>query len=179
MGRDTDIGTPQETTLKDIKSKLVPLSVVDYEDRLVEDKALTASGEQWSTEVQEDTAGTEKVAFSKTIDPDVDSAVDGVLWLEWGLTCSVKSAGTTDAMTYKWQARNQGGTWTDLHAYVTVANGGADVYVESTRQGFFKAANIDQVPFEVQMLIKSAGATDKVTGKVKSSSYVRAVYRSA
>ena len=47
------------------------LDLVDYEDRLVEDKALTADGMQWSTEVQEDTAGTEKVAFSKTIDPDV------------------------------------------------------------------------------------------------------------
>ena len=107
-----------------------------------------------------------------------DSAVDGVLWLEWGLTCSVKSAGTTDAMTYKWQARNQGGTWTDLHAYVTVANGGADVYVERTRQGFFKASTINQVPFEVQLLLQ-CNELNEGRGKVKSSSHVRAIYQAA
>ena len=158
---------------------LLTETIIDYEDRLVADQLLTANGVQWSTAVQEGTAGVEKVAFSKTINTGIASLTDGILWLEFGLTCATKADGTTDDMTYKWQARNEGGTWTDLHAYVTVANGGAGVYVESTRQGYFKAANIDQVPFEVQMLIKSAGNTDKVTGKVKSSSYVRAVYEAA
>ena len=154
------------------------LDLVDYEDRLVEDKVLTASGEQWSTEVATTTADTDVTIFSKTIDPGIDSEADGVLWLEWGLTAAFKAVSSATAdLIWKWQARNEGGTWTDLHSAVTETDIGT-TYVERTRQGFFKAANINQVPFEVQCLLQ-CNELNEGRAKVKSSSYVRAVYRSA
>ena len=85
MGRDLDIGTPQETTLKDIKSKLVPLSVVDYEDRLVSGD-LTASGEQYSPEIS--LSATTTAVLSKIVEPNI---AGDILWIELGLTAELRA----------------------------------------------------------------------------------------
>lgn len=150
--------------------------LADYEDRLVNDQLLSADGVQWSAE-HTTTTDIYEQAFTKVIDPDLDSEADGVLWLEFGLTCAVKSSGATEDVLFKWQAKNSGGTWTDLHAEVTYA-ADASLYAEYTMQGFFRHADVDQVPLEVQLLVKSSGAGgETATAKVKSSSYVRVVYK--
>jgi len=152
------------------------LLIQDYEDRLVNDQVLTDDGVQWSTE---HTTSTDiyETAFTKVIDPGVNSAADGILWMEFGLTCAVKSSSTAESVLFKWQAKNSGGTWTDLHTEVTYA-ADASSYAEYTRQGYFKHANVDQVPLEVQLLVKSGSAGgENALAKVKSSSYVRVVYK--
>ena len=85
MGRDLNIGTPQETTLKDIKSKLVPLSVVDYEDKLVSGD-LTASGEQYSPEIS--LSATTTAVLSKIVEPNI---AGDILWIELGLTAELRA----------------------------------------------------------------------------------------
>lgn len=134
---------------------------------------LTSDGIQWSEEHTTGTDDYEEVE-SVTITPP---ALGEVLEFEFGLTCAVKSSGATESVLFKWQARNQGGTWVDLHEEVTYA-ADASSYKEYTYSGHFKpAANFNTVPYDVRLVIKSGGASgESAVGKTKSSSYTRVVY---
>jgi len=96
--------------------------------------------------------------------------------VEFGLTAAFRavSSGTAD-LIYKWQARNKGGTWVDLHTAVTKTNIGTS-YVEETRSGRFKSeTNFNSLPFEVRLIIQCNEA-NQGRAKVKNSSYVRVKY---
>ena|SRR4030067_667286 len=134
---------------------------------------LTSDGVQWSAEHTTTTDAYEEVE-SVTITPP---ALGEVLEYEFGLTGAVKSSGATESVLFKWQARNRGGTWVDLHSEVTYpAN--ASAYKEYTYSGRFKpVTNFNEVPFEVRLVIKSGGAGgENAVGKTKGSSYVKVVY---
>jgi hypothetical protein len=137
---------------------------------------LTADGIQWSPE-------------RDTTTPDVDVEVEAVLIrppalgvlleVEFGLTAAFRSvtSGTAD-LVYKWQARNKGGTWVDLHSTVTKTNIGT-TYIEETRSGRFKTVtNFDSLPFEVRLIIQCNEANEG-RAKIKNSSYVRVKYAAA
>jgi hypothetical protein len=89
----------------------------------------------------------------------------------------VKSSGATESALFKWQARNKGGTWVDLHDEVTYS-ADASAYKEYTYSGRFKSeANFNSIPFEVRLVIKSGSAGgENAVGKVKNSSYVKVIY---
>ena len=98
-----------------------------------------------------------------------------IIEFEFGLACAVKSSGATESVLFKWQARNKGGTWVNLHSQVTKTDIGT-TYVEETRSGRFKTvANFDSVPFEVRLIIQCNEANEG-RAKIKNSSYVRVVY---
>ena len=149
------------------------LRVQDYEQRLVVDQNLTADGVQWSTEVTT-SDGTYTEVLAVSIDPGVDGAV---LWIEFGITWAMKSSGAAKFVKGKLQGRNASGTWTDMHTEITYA-ADASAYAEYTRQGYFQHANMNEVPCEVRLVIQREDAGENGTAKVKSSSYVRAVYQS-
>lgn len=152
--------------------------IIDYEDRLVDDQGLTTDGIQYSDAVDTTTVSEAVVVFSKTIDPGIDSKPGNVLWIEWGLRAQFRAVSSITAdLTWQWQARNQYGVWDNLHDAVTEAAIGTS-YVERQRQGYFKSALLDQVPFEVQLLIY-CNETNQGRGRVKSSSYVRVIYEAA
>jgi hypothetical protein len=134
---------------------------------------LTSDGVQWSAEHTTSTDDYEEVE-SVVVSPP---ALGDVLEYEFGLTCAVKSSGATESVLFKWQARNQGGTWVDLHNEVTYA-ADASAYKEYTYSGRFKpVANFDVVPFDVRLIIKSGGAGgENAIGKAKGSSYVKVIY---
>ena len=176
----------QNETLQDVIDAINRmLKLQDYEHRLLaRGKDLTADGVQWC-------AGTEgadasfttasgtgdpgyETAFTMLIDPGVDG---DLLWLECGLTIGLLSNADDSTCLWKWQIRNKGGTWTDLRAEVTEAD--IDIAEkERTSQGYaLLGANISEVPFEIRLQIAPTSDNDTITGRVKSSSYVRAVYR--
>ena len=98
--------------------------------------------------------------------------------LEVGLTCSIQSSSTTESVLFKWQARNKGGTYQDLHTEVTRA-ANASALAEYTYSGRIEAVAglLDQLPIDVRLVIKSGGAGGETAkGKTKSSSYVKIVY---
>ncbi|HJX11978.1 MAG TPA: hypothetical protein VJ377_00460 [Dehalococcoidales bacterium] len=134
---------------------------------------LTSDGVQWSAEHTTTTDAYEEVE-SATITPP---ALGEVLEYEFGLTGAVKSSGATESVLFKWQARNRGGTWVDLHSEVTYA-ADASAYKEYTYSGRLKpVTNFNEVPFEVRLVIKSGGAGgENAVGKTKGSSYVKVVY---
>ena len=149
------------------------LAVIEHVEHPFARGDLTSDGVQWSAEHTTSTDDYEEVE-SVTITPP---ALGDVLEFEFGLTGAVKSSGATESVLFKWQARNQGGTWVDLHGEVTYA-ADASAYREYTYSGRFQlVASFNAVPFEVRLVIKSGGeGGENAVGKTKNSSYVKVVY---
>ena len=149
------------------------LAMIEHIEHPFARGSLTADGVQWSDEHTTTTDDYEEVESVMITPP----ALGEVLEYEFGLTCAVKSSGAAEAVLFKWQARNSGGTWIDLHSEVTYpAN--ASTYKEYTYSGRFKpVANFDAIPFDIRLAIKSGGAGgESATGKTKNSSYVKVIY---
>ena len=149
------------------------LAVIEHIEHPFAKGDLTSNGVQWSAEKTTTTDDYETVE-EITISPP---ALGAVIELEFGLTCSVKSSGTTESVLFKWQARNKGGTWVDLHNEVTYATD-ASAYKEYTYSGCLEpVANFNAVPFDVRLAIKSGAAGgENAVGKTKNSSYVKVIY---
>jgi len=76
---------------------------------------------------------------------------------------------------YKWQARNKGGTWVDLHSYVTLLTC-TTTYNEETLSGRFKpATNFNSIPFDVQLVFQCTYA-NQGRAKIKNSGYIKVIY---
>ena len=152
---------------------MMGLSVIEHIEHPFARGNLTSNGVQWSSEkttASDDYEAVEEV----TVSPPV---LGKVIEFEFGLTCAVKSSGASEAVLFKWQARNKGGTWVDLHGEVTYSSD-ASAYKEYTYSGRFKpVANFNAVPFDVRLMVKSGAAGgENAVGKTKSSGYVRVVY---
>jgi len=149
------------------------LAVIEHIEHPFARGDLTADGVQWCNEHTTSTDNYEEVE-SVVITPP---ALGEVFEFEFGLTCAVKSSGDTESVLFKWQARNLGGTWIDLHGEVTYG-ADASTYHEYTYSGRFKpVADFNRVPFEVRLLIKSGGTGgENAVGKTKGSSYIKVIY---
>lgn len=134
---------------------------------------LTSDGIQWSSEVDTTTPDTDVEVESVAVRPP---ALGEVIEVEFGLTAAFRAVSSATAdLSYKWQARNKGGTWVDLHSAVAKTDIGTS-YVEETRSGRFKmVSNFDSLPFEVRLVIQ-CNETSEGRAKVKNSSYVRVKY---
>ncbi|MFC2071961.1 hypothetical protein ACFLUU_04500 [Chloroflexota bacterium] len=135
---------------------------------------LTSDGVQWSAEKTTSTDDYETVE-EVTVNPP---ALGAVVEFEFGLTCALKSSSTLESVLFKWQARNKGGTWVDLHGEVTYS-ADASAYKEYTYSGRFQpVANFDAVPLDIRLQIKSGAAGgENAVGKTKNSSYVKVIYK--
>ena len=149
------------------------LAVIEHTEHPLAKGNLTSDGIQWSTEVDTTVVDTDVEVESVTVKPP---ALGEVLEVEFGLTAAFRAVSSATAdLTYKWQARNKGGTWVDLHSAVTKTDIGT-TYVEETRSGRFKLVdNFDSLPFEVRLMIQCNEANEG-RAKIKNSSYVRVVY---
>ena len=149
------------------------LAVIEHIEHPFAKGNLTSDGVQWSAEKTTTTDDYEAVEEVIVTPP----ALGAVIEFEFGLTCAVKSSGSTESVKFKWQARNKGGTWVDLHSEVTYS-ADASAYKEYTYSGRFKpVANFNAVPFDVRLVIKSGAAGgENAVGKTKNSSYVKVVY---
>ena len=149
------------------------LAVVEHTEYPFAKGDLTSDGIQWSDEKDTTTVDVDVEVESVTMKPP---ALGEMIEVEFGLTAAFRavSSGTAD-LIYKWQARNKGGTWVDLHSAVTKSNIGT-TYVEETRSGRFKTvANFDAIPFEVRLIIQ-CNEVNEGRAKIKNSSYVRVKY---
>jgi len=152
------------------------LTVIDHTEHPFAKGNLTIDGIQWSAEKTTSSDDYETVEVVTVKPPPLGSVVE----FEFGLTCAVKSTSTLESVLFKWQVRNKGGTWVDLHDEVTCA-ADASSYKEYTYGGRFKpVADFSSVPFDIQLVIKSGAAGgENAVGKTKNSSYVRIIYATA
>jgi len=149
------------------------LAVIEHTEYPFAKGSLTSDGIQWSAEVDTTTADTDVEVESVTIKPP---ALGDIVEIEFGLTAAFRAISSATAdLTYKWQARNKGGTWVDLHSAVTKTDIGT-TYIEESRSGRFKAiTNFNSLPFEVRLIIQCNEANEG-RAKIKNSSYVRVKY---
>lgn len=149
------------------------LAVIEHTEYPFAKGNLTSDGIQWSAEKDTTTPDTDVEVESVTIKPP---SLGAIIEVEFGLTAAFKAVSSATAdLTYKWQARNKGGTWIDLHSAVTKTDIGT-TYVEETRSGRFKPlTNFDSLPFEVRLVIQCNEANEG-RAKVKNSSYIRVKY---
>ncbi len=149
------------------------LTVIEHVEHPFAKGKLTSNGVQWSDLLTTSTDDYETVE-EVTVSPP---ALGAVIEFEFGLTCAVQSSGATEAVVFKWQARNKGGTWVDLCDEVTYA-ADASTLKEYTYSGRFKpVANFNAVPFDARLIIKSGSAGGETAkGKTKNSSYAKVIY---
>jgi len=149
------------------------LAVIEHNEYPFAKGDLTADGLQWSAEKDTTAADTDVEVECVTIKPP---ALGAMIEVEFGLTAAFRAVSSATAdLIYKWQARNKGGSWVDLHSAVTKTDIGT-TYVEETRSGRFKTvANFDSVPFEVRLIIQCNEANEG-RAKIKNSSYVSVKY---
>jgi hypothetical protein len=149
------------------------IAVVEHTEYPFAKGDLTADGIQWCAEKDTTTADVDVEVESVTIKPP---ALGEMLEVEFGLTAAFRAVSSSTAdLTYKWQARNKGGTWVDLHSAVTKTDVGT-TYVEETRSGRFKTvANFNSLPFEIRLVIQCNEA-NQGRAKIKNSSCVRVKY---
>lgn len=149
------------------------LAVIEHIEHPFAKGNLTPDGVQWSAEKTTATDDYETVEEVTISPPQLGAIIE----FEFGLTCAVKSTGTLEGVLFKWQARNKGGTWVDLHDEVTYP-ADASAYKEYTYGGRFKpVASFNSIPFEVRLVIKSGGAGgENAVGKTKGSSYIKVIY---
>jgi hypothetical protein len=149
------------------------MAVVEHMEHPFARGGLTSDGIQWSDEHATSTDDYEEVESVMVSPP----ALGGVLEYEFGLTCAVKSSGASESVLFKWQARNCGGSWVDLHDEVTYP-ADASAYKEYTYSGRFKPVDdLNSIPFDVRLMIKSGSAGgETASGKTKNSSYVKVIY---
>ena len=149
------------------------LAVIEHTEYPFAKGDLTSDGIQWSDEEDTTTADVDVEVESVTIKPP---ALGDMIEVEFGLTAALRAVSSATAdLTYKWQARNKGGTWIDLHSAVTKTDIGTS-YVEETRSGRFQpATNFDSIPFEVRLVIQ-CNEVNEGRAKIKNSSYVRVKY---
>ena len=149
------------------------LAVIEHTEYPFARGDLTSDGIQWSAEKDTTTADTDVEVECVTVKPP---SLGAMVEVEFGLTAAFRAVSSATAdLIYKWQARNKGGTWVDLHSAVTKTDIGT-TYVEETRSGRFKTvANFDSVPFEVRLIIQCNEANEG-RAKIKNSSYARVKY---
>lgn len=149
------------------------LAVIEHIEHPFAKGNLTSDGVQWSAE-KTTTGDDYETVEEVTVNPP---RLGEVIEFEFGLTGAIKSSGTGQSVLFKWQARNKGGAWVDLHPEVTYpAN--ASAYKEYTYSGRFKpVANFNGIPFDLRLVIKSGVAGgENAIGKTKNSSYVKVIY---
>ncbi|MBA7670453.1 hypothetical protein ES703_78599 [subsurface metagenome] len=145
----------------------------DFIDYLV-GGALSEDGIQYSPEVTTGDAGVDVEVLTKVVDLGIEG---DILWVEFVLCSEFKAVSSATAdLIWQWQARNKGGTWVDLHPAVTETDVGT-TYKERVRSGYFKPeTSFNRVPFGLRLLLQCEDA-DEGRGRVKSSSFARAVYK--
>ena len=149
------------------------IAVIEHTEHPFAKGALTSDGIQWSAETDTTTADVDVAVESVTIKPPT---LGGMIEAEFSLTAAFRAVSSATAdLIYKWQARNKGGTWVDLHDAVTKTDIGTS-YVEETHSGRFQpVTNFNLIPFEVRLIIQ-CNETNEGRAKVKNSSYVQMKY---
>ncbi len=148
---------------------IVP-ALQEFTHRLVGSQDLAVDGVQWSTEVATVLADTDYTGFSTTLDYGLSG---DLALITFALTLAIKAGSATADPKYKWQARNAGGTWTDLMAtYITKTNVNT-TYVEETVSGYLQVfpTTLNIYPIDVRLVFQSNETSPGVaTIKVKNSS---------
>ena len=140
---------------------------------------LTSNGEQYCTAV----TGVDNDAYDAVESVTVTLPANArVVEISCSLTAAmeVDGAGSTDDVLWKWQISDDNSSWDDLISEQTLSN--TNAFTDQSCSGYVDidgGTNFvgESEVFYMRHIIKSSGATDTVSGKTKSSSWVKVAYR--
>ena len=136
--------------------------------------ALTADGVQYGAETTISSTAFAVVPAAATITLPAGATVAE---FEFGLTGNIFAADTATTGRYKWQGSDDNAAWEDLiAAQSTAATAATDFSIAgrfAPTGNFLGASN----PFYVRMVAAQSTGAGNITAKVKSSSYIKVVYK--
>ena len=138
----------------------------------------TTDGVQFDTEVVTVTINTDYELLLWKSEDNYPENVGNLAYVYYNIAFSLKAGSATADIKWKLQARNKGGTWTDMCAEQTETD--INTAYEATRiEGYLDIkTNITTAPFEMRLNFQSNEATPGVaTGKVKNTTLIKMVGR--
>ena len=139
--------------------------------------SLTTNGEQYCTEVGS-IANTAYEAI-ETVTLRTPGFGHELVEISFSLTGATKSSSTAKDVLYKWQISGDNSTWQDLCAEQTRGEN-ASAYLDATLSGVFAPTGNflgNTYTFYIRFVLKAEHGDETVTGKTKSSSWVKMLYR--
>lgn len=135
-----------------------------------------SDGVQYDTEVVTVDVDTDYALFAFDSSNDFPKLDGNLAWVHYNIIFSLKAGNASADLKWKLQARNKGGTWTDMCAEQTESNINT-TYIEKRIKGYLDIkTNIITAPFEMKLIFQSNEATPGIgTGKVKNSTIIRMV----
>jgi len=136
----------------------------------------TIDGIQYGAEVVTVTAATDYELFTFDLSNFFSRLKGKLAWVYYNISFELKAGNTTADLIWKLQARNKGGTWTDMCTGITETDINT-AYVAKKIEGYLDIkTNINTAPFEMRLIFQSNEATPGIgTGKVKNDTIIRAV----
>ena len=136
----------------------------------------TTDGVQYDTEVVTVTINTDYELLLWKSEDNYPETKGNLAWVHYNISFSLKAGSATADIKWKLQARNKGGTWTDMCAEQTETNIGT-TYVAKRIKGYLDIkTNITTAPFEIRLIFQSNEATPGIaTGKIKNDTTIRIV----
>ena len=136
----------------------------------------TIDGVQYAAEVVTVAANTDVVLFA------FDSSVyhprlTGVLtWVSYDINFELKAGSATADLKWKLQARDKGGTWTDMCAEITETDINTTFVAKRIKGNLDIKTNITKVPFEMRLIFQSNEVSPGIgTGRVKNTTVIEFV----
>ncbi len=140
---------------------------------------LTSNGEQYCTAVTGVDDGAHDAVESVTIKTPSGYQFEE---LSFSLVAAmeVDGAGSTDDVLWKWQISDDNSSWDDLIAEQTLSN--TNTFTDQSCSGVFPLTGGTNFlgrgdTIYLKHTIEASGSTDTVSGKTKSSSWVKMIYR--
>ncbi len=146
-----------------------------YDKHLVEGD-LVEGGAQYDTAVDTTTLDVDVVVGTYTVNSPILGPVETSKFILLEVWCSliaeVRAVSTATAdLKWKWQARNSGGTWIDLHTEVTETDINT-TYVSQAMQGYMDIqSGLNELPMDLQLLLQ-CNETNEGRGRVANTAYI-------
>lgn len=135
-----------------------------------------SDGVQYGDEVVTVDADTDYVLLTYDSTASYPKLAGNLAWVHYNIVFELKAGNSTADLKWKLQARNKGGTWTDMCAEQTESNINT-TYVAKRIKGYLDIkTNITEMPFEMRLIFQSNETTPGIgTGKVKNDTVIRMV----
>ena len=114
-----------------------------------------SDGVQYSDEVVTIDAGTDYELLLWKSEDSYPKVAGNLAWVHYNINFELKAGNGTADLKWKLQARNKGGTWTDMCAEQTESNINT-TYIAKRIKGYLDIKdNINTAPFEMRIILQS------------------------
>ena len=164
-----------EAIIDDLKESMEETRIFDISDRPVRAQG-TTDGVQWDAEVVTVDADTDYELLLWKSEDNFPKTKGNLAYVYYNIAFQLKAGSATADLKWKLQARDKGGTWTDMCAEQTETDIDT-TYVDKRIEGFLDIkTNITTAPFEMRLIFQSNETTPGIaTGHIKNTTVINPV----